>query len=95
MTNTKHDAVGEALKDLFVRGVECTTRGSSYEQDSISQAKRDLLELVRGKIKNRIELWRSHGTEAPLAGIYGHLTLVGELEVILDNIERLFKGEGE
>jgi len=48
--------------------------------------KDELMGMVNDEIDERISLWKSHGTEAPLAGIYSHLTLTGELEVIRSQI---------
>ena len=39
-------------------------------------------------VDERILLWRGRATEAPLASPYSHLTLVGELELIRERIEK-------
>lgn len=57
----------------------------SREQKMIKQA----LDVIDG----RILLWKSYGTEAPLASPYSHLTLTGELKVIKDTIIQQLRGE--
>lgn len=47
------------------------------------------LNEVMKVIDNRILLWLSHGCEGQLASPYSHLSIVGELRVIKEDIKRL------
>lgn len=62
-----------------------------YDEQGIEDFLSAIRKVVEGEIQDRINLWKSHGTEGELASPYSHLTLVGELEVVKKNILKEFE----